>query len=211
MVGAAGFEPATFCSQSRRATRLRYAPFQGSNLSARPGPPPLSRPLCEQSVSRLGYASPRNPASGPRSPRRSSRCVRPPDGRSGTHPKAAALPSCAMPRSKGPTLAPVRGRRHSRVRFASSLFLGSVCLAKKPGLGPAPFGVRPAASVHRTDGRGSPQSRRATKLRYAPPVRIVPAGKTARIIHVAGPRSKLIVPRVDPVRESALFPATVDG
>src|SRR5437763_12414565 len=26
MVGAAGFEPATFCSQSRRATRLRYAP-----------------------------------------------------------------------------------------------------------------------------------------------------------------------------------------
>lgn len=26
MVGAAGFEPATSCSQSRRATRLRYAP-----------------------------------------------------------------------------------------------------------------------------------------------------------------------------------------
>ena len=26
MVGAAGFEPATFCSQSRRATRLRYTP-----------------------------------------------------------------------------------------------------------------------------------------------------------------------------------------
>src|SRR5690242_20942799 len=28
MVGAAGFEPATFCSQSRRATRLRYAPTE---------------------------------------------------------------------------------------------------------------------------------------------------------------------------------------
>jgi hypothetical protein len=26
MVGAAGFEPATLCSQSRCATRLRYAP-----------------------------------------------------------------------------------------------------------------------------------------------------------------------------------------
>src|SRR5690242_15392556 len=28
LVGAAGFEPATFCSQSRRATRLRYAPTE---------------------------------------------------------------------------------------------------------------------------------------------------------------------------------------
>ena len=27
MVGAAGFEPATSCSQSRRATGLRYAPL----------------------------------------------------------------------------------------------------------------------------------------------------------------------------------------
>src|SRR6476469_10607485 len=27
MVGAAGFEPATFWSQTRRATRLRYAPM----------------------------------------------------------------------------------------------------------------------------------------------------------------------------------------
>jgi hypothetical protein len=26
LVGAAGFEPATFWSQTRRATRLRYAP-----------------------------------------------------------------------------------------------------------------------------------------------------------------------------------------
>ena len=26
-VGLTGFEPATFCSQSRRATKLRYSPF----------------------------------------------------------------------------------------------------------------------------------------------------------------------------------------
>jgi hypothetical protein len=26
VVGAAGFEPTTFCAQGRRATRLRYAP-----------------------------------------------------------------------------------------------------------------------------------------------------------------------------------------
>ncbi len=26
LVGATGFEPATFCSRSKRATRLRYAP-----------------------------------------------------------------------------------------------------------------------------------------------------------------------------------------
>src|ERR1700739_3947116 len=31
MVGAAGFEPATLCSQSRCATRLRYAPKLGPN------------------------------------------------------------------------------------------------------------------------------------------------------------------------------------
>jgi hypothetical protein len=30
VVGATGFEPATFCSQSRRATRLRYAPCGAS-------------------------------------------------------------------------------------------------------------------------------------------------------------------------------------
>ncbi len=27
LVGLTGFEPATFCSQSRRATKLRYSPF----------------------------------------------------------------------------------------------------------------------------------------------------------------------------------------
>ena|SRR5690625_1263114 len=32
LVGAAGFEPATFCSQSRRATKLRYAPNQGTEF-----------------------------------------------------------------------------------------------------------------------------------------------------------------------------------
>ena len=29
MVGAVGFEPTTFCSRSKRATRLRYAPTLG--------------------------------------------------------------------------------------------------------------------------------------------------------------------------------------
>ena len=32
LVGAAGFEPATLCSQSRCATRLRYAPIAGRRL-----------------------------------------------------------------------------------------------------------------------------------------------------------------------------------
>ena len=31
-VGAAGFEPATSCSQSRRDTGLRYAPLRNSEL-----------------------------------------------------------------------------------------------------------------------------------------------------------------------------------
>ena len=30
LVGAAGFEPATSCSQSRRAAKLRYAPMSSS-------------------------------------------------------------------------------------------------------------------------------------------------------------------------------------
>ena len=33
MVGAEGFEPSTFCSRSKRATRLRYAPTMGVALS----------------------------------------------------------------------------------------------------------------------------------------------------------------------------------
>ena len=36
-VGVTGFEPATFCSQSRRATRLRHTPFSVSLHDARPG------------------------------------------------------------------------------------------------------------------------------------------------------------------------------
>ena len=31
MVGAEGFEPSTFCSRSKRATRLRYAPTIGNS------------------------------------------------------------------------------------------------------------------------------------------------------------------------------------
>lgn len=33
MVGATGFEPATFCSQSRRDTKLRYAPKSTNSIS----------------------------------------------------------------------------------------------------------------------------------------------------------------------------------
>ena len=35
LVGAAGFEPATSCSQSRRATKLRYAPLFIFNFSSK--------------------------------------------------------------------------------------------------------------------------------------------------------------------------------
>ena len=31
LVGATGFEPATFSSRTRRATKLRYAPFDGAH------------------------------------------------------------------------------------------------------------------------------------------------------------------------------------
>lgn len=33
MVGTTGFEPATSCSQSRRATRLRHVPTRGDILA----------------------------------------------------------------------------------------------------------------------------------------------------------------------------------
>ena len=33
-IGATGFEPMTFCSQSRRATRLRHAPSKNRSLSS---------------------------------------------------------------------------------------------------------------------------------------------------------------------------------
>ena len=36
-VGAAGFEPTTFCSQSRRATGLRHAPFANAERRATKG------------------------------------------------------------------------------------------------------------------------------------------------------------------------------
>src|SRR6266545_87170 len=39
MVGAAGFEPATFWSQTRRATRLRYAPPRRMSLPTNRSPP----------------------------------------------------------------------------------------------------------------------------------------------------------------------------
>ena len=38
LVGAEGFELSTLCSQSRCATRLRYAPTQKQNYSTTPKP-----------------------------------------------------------------------------------------------------------------------------------------------------------------------------
>jgi hypothetical protein len=38
MVGATGFEPATSCSQSRRATRLRHAPMARLSHTGRGAP-----------------------------------------------------------------------------------------------------------------------------------------------------------------------------
>ena|GEM_PF-5614300 len=35
MVGVTGFEPATFSSRTRRATKLRYTPTDGANEGAR--------------------------------------------------------------------------------------------------------------------------------------------------------------------------------
>ena len=35
LVGVEGFEPPTFCSQSRRATRLRYTPNTDYKISER--------------------------------------------------------------------------------------------------------------------------------------------------------------------------------
>ena len=35
MVGAEGFEPSAFCSRSKRATRLRYAPTRDFELLSR--------------------------------------------------------------------------------------------------------------------------------------------------------------------------------
>jgi hypothetical protein len=51
MVGAEGFEPPTLCSQSRCATRLRYAPIPGLYRNQRPsGLPgePLQEPEDEE-------------------------------------------------------------------------------------------------------------------------------------------------------------------
>ena len=37
LVGVEGFEPPTYCSQSNRATRLRYTPLNGLPAVAREG------------------------------------------------------------------------------------------------------------------------------------------------------------------------------
>ena len=50
MVGAEGFEPPTLCSQSRCATRLRYAPILSIVAQQTLGMPaePLQRPEYEE-------------------------------------------------------------------------------------------------------------------------------------------------------------------
>ena len=55
VVGAAGFEPATSCSQSRRATGLRYAPSMRAAVSRR-----ALRPRDEASAMVDGPASARS-------------------------------------------------------------------------------------------------------------------------------------------------------
>ena len=54
MVGAEGFEPPTLCSQSRCATRLRYAPTSNFDCIADQNPVPSapgSGTVCESSPS----------------------------------------------------------------------------------------------------------------------------------------------------------------
>src|SRR4029453_2641559 len=64
MVGATGFEPATSCSRSRRATKLRYAPPTVSILEATCGrtssilPSVLSHELDEHARGMLARAHP---------------------------------------------------------------------------------------------------------------------------------------------------------
>ena len=49
LVGARGFEPPTSCSQSRRATELRYAPICFSKVCIVPYCPPIGK--CHYGVS----------------------------------------------------------------------------------------------------------------------------------------------------------------
>src|SRR5206468_12441524 len=48
MVGATGFEPATSCSRSRRATKLRYAPSLSGGPIDSPAPSAVPRVLAHQ-------------------------------------------------------------------------------------------------------------------------------------------------------------------
>ena len=45
MVGAAGFEPTISCSQSRRATKLRYTPRRNERVAA--GEPEATQPVLQ--------------------------------------------------------------------------------------------------------------------------------------------------------------------
>ncbi len=100
LVGAEGFEPPTSCSQSRRATRLRYAPQflpcrnQRFRQTQHQAPASLAGLLAARLLPRLPTRSPAVlPA--PFGPLRLS------TGQTvGPHPKAGALPDCAMPRAE---------------------------------------------------------------------------------------------------------------
>ena len=54
MVGAEGFEPSTFCSRSKRATRLRYAPTLGESPQAKKAFPAKNKTVL--SISYQGVA-----------------------------------------------------------------------------------------------------------------------------------------------------------
>src|SRR5262245_2886272 len=54
MVGAAGFEPTTFCAQGRRATRLRYAPPPAAGTFTR-GVVPAGRVARKRNFRVLGW------------------------------------------------------------------------------------------------------------------------------------------------------------
>jgi hypothetical protein len=63
LVGATGFEPATSCSQSRRATRLRYAPSAARPSPRDPGILPVPAAIVTRDLAFLawpGIGKPRN-------------------------------------------------------------------------------------------------------------------------------------------------------
>jgi hypothetical protein len=52
--GTTGFEPATYCSQSNRATKLRYVPFVSHSITKKTTLNPLA-PSCQAPRGRIGW------------------------------------------------------------------------------------------------------------------------------------------------------------